>query len=192
MVANRRAKLTGASLVLAGLLAHGTAPANAQTPGGKSAPGSETEIALALPGEESTAGGSERIEGWSGDKPAQSTGSGRLAHPLARIRAVKFAEIIARPLFSSTRRPVPKLRPIVRRKLPKRVVPPAPVSMTLLGVLQSSDRTTIAIIAENTSGASYRVRSGDVVRGWKISRIQQRQMALQKAKRMVTLSLANH
>jgi len=178
MVANRLSLWVGVALLATGGLARSPTPAVAEAVGAERL-AAKTEVALAVPGKEpGIAGQAGRIAGRSG----------RLVHPLAKIRAKKFIEIIARPLFSTTRRPVPKPKKIVKRRSPALVVRTPDVRLQLIGVIKRGDRA-IALVRERAAPVSYYVKRGDVVKGWRVSRIEPRGIALEKAEKNLNLVL---
>ena len=111
-----------------------------------------------------------------------------LQHPLAHLKSSDFPEIIARPLFSPSRRPPPKPRPVVARPAPRPVVRKSPVRFELLGILREP-KQAVALLVARPGGLSYVVRQGDMMSGWKVARIAAREVTLEKNEQTITLKL---
>jgi len=94
------------------------------------------------------------------DKPAAAPAAGA-AGDLSGVPLEHFRAIVERPLFSPTRRPPPSAA----------AEPDAgPRQFQLKGVVVSA-REQHALIVSQATGKSYRVRTGDVVEGWRVERI---------------------
>ena len=95
-------------------------------------------------------------------------------NPLSGVDRESFSEIVARPLFSPTRRPP---RPVVTKSPPKPAVakPPPPkappLRLTLVGVVAGTDQP-IALLRDHATRRTLRVSVGDNVRGWRVETIE--------------------
>jgi general secretion pathway protein N len=89
---------------------------------------------------------------------------------LSGVPLEHFSAIVERPLVSPTRRPPPS-------------APGEPDSgarqFQLKGVVVSA-REQHALIVSQSTGKSYRVRTGDVVEGWKVEHITDQSAAFTK------------
>jgi len=83
------------------------------------------------------------------------------ADDLSGVPLEHFRAIVERPLFSPTRRPPPSSAGEPDS---------GPRQFQLKGVVVSA-REQHALIVSQATGKSYRVRTGDVVEGWRVERI---------------------
>jgi len=103
------------------------------------------------------------------DKPALAAAAGPTGD-LSALPLEHFRAIVERPLFSPTRRPPPSAAG----------EPDAgPRQFQLKGVVVSA-REQHALIVSQSTGKSYRVRTGDVVEGWRVERITAQSAAFTK------------
>src|SRR5208282_5720740 len=103
------------------------------------------------------------------DKPALAAASGA-AGDLSAVPLEHFRAIVERPLFSPARRPPPSAagEPDGGAR-----------QFQLKGVVVSA-REQHALIVSQSTGKSYRVRTGDVVEGWRVERITAQSAAFTK------------
>ncbi|MFI4987001.1 MAG: hypothetical protein ACHQF3_06155 [Alphaproteobacteria bacterium] len=103
------------------------------------------------------------------DKPSAAPAAAA-AGDLSGVPLEHFRAIVERPLFSPTRRPPPSAAG----------EPDAgPRQFQLKGVVVSA-REQHALIVSQSTGKSYRVRTGDVVEGWRVERITAQSAAFTK------------
>lgn len=103
------------------------------------------------------------------DKPSAAPAAGPTGD-LSAVPLDHFRAIVERPLFSPTRRPPPSAA----------AEPDAgPRQFQLKGVVVSA-REQHALIVSQSTGKSYRVRTGDVVEGWRVERITAQSAAFTK------------
>jgi hypothetical protein len=100
-----------------------------------------------------------------------STTASTPASPLARLSLDRFSATRERPLFSPTRRPAPPPPPVT--VIPKQ--PPAPPSLTLLGVIMDAEEARAIVQIANEV---RRLRMGEDVGGWKVTQIESRKLVL--------------
>ncbi len=84
----------------------------------------------------------------------------------------RFAGILDRPLFSTTRRPhVPKLKPKPKRVIVKKSPPrEPPLRVRLVGIVKGNGRR-IALLRDPGSSKTIRLSTGDKIHGWQIEKI---------------------
>lgn len=95
-------------------------------------------------------------------------------------RPVPLTELSAaleRPLFTRSRRP-----PAAP------VAPPSPLDATLAGVLTDGPEK-VAIVTASGAERAYRLREGDVYRGWRVARIEEQAIVLERDGRTERLVL---
>jgi general secretion pathway protein N len=95
------------------------------------------------------------------------------ASPLAALPLDRFPVTRERPLFSPARRPAPPPPPSAMTVIPK--LPPAPPSLTLLGVVMDSEEARAIVQIANEV---RRLRMGEEVSGWKVTQIEARKLVL--------------
>ena len=93
---------------------------------------------------------------------------------LALPPVIEFSETVERPLFMETRRPSPPPLP----GPPAKSEPPAPVSIQLMGVIESP-KGRLALIAE-AKGKYRRLRLKDAIDGWEVTEIRDDRLFLQQ------------
>ena len=103
------------------------------------------------------------------DKPALAAASGA-AGDLSGVPLEHFRAIVERPLFSPTRRPPPS----------SAGEPDSGARQFQLKGVVVSAREQHALIVSQSTGKSYRVRTGDVVEGWRVERITAQSAAFTK------------
>lgn len=119
------------------------------------------------------------------DAPAPQQETGRtgpgglqMQNPLASFDKAKLKDWVERPLFAASRkRPATQKvveRPVVRVK-PKRAAP----SYDLLGVVLDGDRA-IALLRKKGDGRSFRVEVGDMIGGWRVSKLEPASVVLER------------
>ncbi len=99
---------------------------------------------------------------------------------LEEPRPVPLAELSAaleRPLFTRSRRPP---------EAP--VAPPSPLDATLAGVLTDGPEK-VAIVTASGAARAFRLREGDVYRGWRVARIEEQAIVLERDGRTERLVL---
>ena len=92
---------------------------------------------------------------------------------LLRLEPGQFADIVARPLFSTTRRPpAPKPRPIPKPVVIKKPPPPRepPLRAQLVGIVKGNGRR-IALLRETGSNKTQKLSTGDTIQSWEIEAI---------------------
>jgi hypothetical protein len=115
-----------------------------------------------------------------------------LSNPIVAQSIDSLSATRERPLFSPTRRPpaapaaVPP--PIVRRADP--VPPSSPPGVILLGVVIGAD-TARAFVRSESPDKTLRVGIGDDISGWKVSRIEPRELVLSLGDRSATFTIFN-
>ena len=110
-----------------------------------------------------------------------------LANPLAAQSLEELNVTRERPLFAPSRRAPPvAAAPVARRAEP--VSPLPPPSVVLFGIIADADGARAIIRAEPT-GQVVRVRHGDDVGGWKVSKIEERELVLTLQGRSATFTL---
>ena len=112
--------------------------------------------------------------------PAQAQASspsaaaaGTPASPLAALSLDRFSATRDRPLFSPNRRPPPPPPQPAVTVIPK--LPPAPPSLTLLGVIMDAEEARAIVQIANEV---RRLRMGEDVGGWKVTQIEARKLVL--------------
>jgi hypothetical protein len=115
-----------------------------------------------------------------------------LSNPIVAQSIDSLSATRERPLFSPTRRPpAPPAAappPIVRRADP--APPPSPPGVVLLGVVIGAD-TARAFVRSELPDKTLRVGIGDDVGGWKVSRIERRELVLSLGDRSATFTILN-
>ena len=115
-----------------------------------------------------------------------------LSNPILAQSIDSLSATRERPLFSPTRRPpAPPAAappPIVRRSDP--APPPSPPGVVLLGVVIGAD-TARAFVRSEPPDKTLRVGIGDDIGGWKVSRIEQRELVLSLGDRSATFTMFN-
>jgi hypothetical protein len=107
-------------------------------------------------------------------------------NPIARYSLDELAATRDRPLFSPKRRPTQILQqPVPVVSAP--TIPPAP-QVKLLGVVLDGNKTHV-LVQIPPRPETIRLRIGDDVMGWKITRIEPQQVVIALADRVVTFSL---
>jgi general secretion pathway protein N len=103
----------------------------------------------------------------------------QLGNPLADFDKAKLKDTVERPLFSSSRRRPPPGEKVVKRPI-KQVAPkPQPPSYDLLGVVRRGDRA-IALLRKRSDGTSFRVEVGDMIGGWRVSKMEPTSVLLER------------
>jgi general secretion pathway protein N len=115
-----------------------------------------------------------------------------LPNPIVAQSIGSLSATRERPIFSPTRRP-PALpaaapAPIVRRADP--APPSPPPDVVLLGVVIGPD-TADALVHSESPDKTLRVRIGDDIGGWKVSRIEQHELVLSLADRSAIFTIFN-
>ena len=116
--------------------------------------------------------------------PETHTGAGatdepQLGNPLADFDKAKLKDTVERPLFSSSRRRPPPGEKVVKRPI-KQVAPkPQPPSYDLLGVVRRGDHA-IALLRKRSDGTSFRVEVGDMIGGWRVSKMEPTSVLLER------------
>ncbi|HUC51626.1 MAG TPA: hypothetical protein VMA30_19760 [Xanthobacteraceae bacterium] len=107
-----------------------------------------------------------------------------LENPLAAHPLDEFTATRDRPLFTRGRRP-----PAAVHAAPVAAAPPAPPpKLALFGILVG-DGDASAIVRGAPSEKTIRVRVGDDIGGWKVSKIAERQIVLSQDDRSVTFTM---
>jgi general secretion pathway protein N len=110
------------------------------------------------------------------------------ANPLARLSLDKLVATRERPLFAPTRRPPPAEPVAVGSVDPPPPPPPPPPSLALFGIVKDGEGAS-ALVRAQASDKVQRVRVGDKVDGWEVSRIEERQVVLELADRSTSFTL---
>lgn len=105
-----------------------------------------------------------------------------------------FEATRSRPLFSSTRRPLPPPAVVAVPVAPEPAAPPPappppPPSLALSGVILGPGTTGIALLMRPGSPQAMRVALGGQVDGWRVAEIRPRAVVLTLADRSVTVTL---
>jgi hypothetical protein len=95
-----------------------------------------------------------------------------------------------RPLFAPSRRPPPAAPPAVVRRV-EPISPPPPPSLVLFGIVADAEGAR-AIIRPSPTAPMVRVRLGEEISGWKVSKIEERQLVLTLQGRSVTFTMFNN
>lgn len=94
-----------------------------------------------------------------------------------------FDDILARPLFASSRRPVFGSSPTAS------VVVSQTLGLSLMGVsISSSDK--FALVAPSEGGSAFRLREGEDYQGWSLSQIQSNNILFRQGGREQRLELS--
>jgi hypothetical protein len=109
-----------------------------------------------------------------------------LDNPLAARPLDDFAATRDRPLFTPSRRPF--VAPAVARAEAPPPPPPPPPELTFFGTLVDADGAS-AIVRGGPSEKPVHVHVGDMVGGWKIAKIDDRQIVLSRDERAITFTM---
>ncbi len=130
-------------------------------------------------------------------RPIASSGSAqppRLTNPLADLQRKEFEAIIARPLFSPSRRPPPPKRVVARAKpvppiVKPSVVPTRPkVTLSIVGTITNRLGKRI-ILKDHQTGLHITAAKNAKVSGWRVADIQSSSVLLKKDSWEVRLSV---
>lgn len=111
------------------------------------------------------------------------------AIPLSALSATR-----ERPLFAPSRRPPPPVMPnapVAVVPVIEQAPPPAPetrVALTLIGTI-ANDTDGMAIFSDPNTREVVRLRVGDVVAGWTLDAVRNREVTFRKADREDTLAI---
>ena len=113
-------------------------------------------------------------------------------NPLWSIPLSVLSATQERPIFSASRRPLPRAvvapAELATAPQPEKQAEPDRLALTLVGaVVGESD--AIAVFLDRTSQKIIRLRQGDTHSGWILSAVQGREVTLKKADRSETLVL---
>ena len=109
-----------------------------------------------------------------------------LDNPLAAHALEDFAATRDRPLFTPSRRPF-VAPPVARAEAPP-PPPPPPPELTFFGTLVDAEGAS-AIVRGGPSEKPVHVHVGDMVGGWKIAMIDDRQIVLSRDDRSITFTM---
>lgn len=110
-------------------------------------------------------------------------------NPLAAQSLDRLSATRERPLFLPARR-LPEPPPVIRvmKAPPPPPPPPAPPSVALFGIIINGKEMR-AIVRAGPTGQILRARIGDEIGGWKITRIDRRQITVSLADRSAIFAL---
>jgi hypothetical protein len=127
---------------------------------------------------------------------ANDTSPPRTSGPINPMSAIALASLTAtqeRPIFSSTRRPPPPVRPPPVQPLalpsPPTNQPRRPL-LALIGTI-AGETEDIAIFLDETTKGIVRLRTGESHSGWALSSAKGREATLQRQGETVILALSN-
>ena len=90
--------------------------------------------------------------------------------PMPRFQmppANRFEQILARPLFSESRRPFkPEVKTVETKK-----EPPKELKVKVMGIITTDDRKTALVVEEGTTNTK-RIEEGEVFNGWTLEAIE--------------------
>ncbi len=103
--------------------------------------------------------------------------------------SAEFPQIVARPLFSSSRRPEPKEAPATETA---EATPPPPVALDKLKIVGTINGPTMRGVLAQLEGESRFIRSGEQVGEWTLRGVSSSEASFEKGdeKRVVPLPLA--
>ncbi len=115
-------------------------------------------------------------------------------NPLATVSLDQLRETLERPLFETSRRayqppPPPPAQAASRPPPAPRAPPPDPTHFSLTGISSSADRT-IALLKQKSSGRQLRVEVGEIIDGWSVEQISEREVVISKQGVQVILRLS--
>lgn len=110
---------------------------------------------------------------------ARATDEPQLGNPLAHFDKAKLKDTVERPLFASSRRRPPNVKEVVKRPIRKVAPKPQPPSYDLLGVVGTGD-DAIALLRKKSDGTSFRVEVGDMIGGWRVSKMEPTSVLLER------------
>lgn len=114
---------------------------------------------------------SMELEGSSND---EATSQKQASNPLAVLNRELFENMVERPLFASSRK-----RPPPATKDPSQVDVKAPPSYELMGVVLNGARA-IALLRNPAEGSSFRVQAGDMIGGWRVSKVEAKSVLIER------------
>lgn len=123
-----------------------------------------------------------------GDRAAAAERATPLANPLQAQSIAKLWATHARPLFDPSRREPPRQPPAPPPVVTASVPPPAPPAVTLVAILKS-ETLARALLRSGSNGKLVTVKVGDLVGGWKVAAIEDRQINLALGSRQESFSL---
>lgn len=97
----------------------------------------------------------------------------QISNPLEALDKEVLENMVERPLFASSR----KRPPPSTDSSPNDAKPPP--SFELMGVVVDGDRA-IALLRNSAEGSSYRVQTGDMIGGWKVSRVDVKSILIER------------
>lgn len=103
----------------------------------------------------------------------------RLANPLANFDKSKLRDWVERPLFASSRKRPPAVAAVANRPTQPTQPKAPPPSYDLLGVVRDGDRA-IALLRKKGDGTSFRVEVGDMIGGWRVSKLEPAAVLLER------------
>ena len=103
----------------------------------------------------------------------------QLGNPLKSFDKGRLQDTVERPLFASSRRRPPPVEKVVERPLVRVAPKPQPPSYDLLGVVGSGDHA-IALLRKKSDGTSFRVEVGDMIGGWRVSKMEPTSVLLER------------
>jgi hypothetical protein len=110
----------------------------------------------------------------------------------AAAEAVAYPEMLARPLFRSSRRPAEAVKPQIAAResvpAPEHTVH-LPEDIQLIGIMKQAGRARLALIRSGASPTGEWVQIGHVLSGWRLSRIAAGSVYFEAEGEMRTLSL---
>jgi hypothetical protein len=121
---------------------------------------------------------------------AQDSSAAAPSNPVAAQSLDQLSTILARPLFSPTRRPPappPAPPPIVQAAEPP-APPPPPPNLVLFGVVMDGESAR-AVVRSGADKKMVRAQIGDEIDGWKVSQIEGRKVVLSLDGRFATFTL---
>lgn len=104
-----------------------------------------------------------------------------------QLRLDDLRQTRERPLFSTTRRPPPKVDLAQAMAPPPPPPPIIPPAVTLIGVVLGTSEHAV-IVQEKAAGKPIRVAVGQDIDGWRVDSIKPRSFILKNGDRAVTLT----
>jgi hypothetical protein len=109
---------------------------------------------------------------------ANSANAAQLANPLSSFDKAELKDMIERPLFASRRRRPPPTEQVEAPAAPTEVKPQPP-SFELLGIVRDGEHA-IALLRRKDDGTNFRVEVGDMIGGWRVSKLEPKAVLLER------------
>jgi hypothetical protein len=121
-----------------------------------------------------------------------------LTNPLKHLKATDFSETVRRPLFRSTRRPLPTeptVEPMPEPATPETEAAPVtedvqidPADFALLAV-SSYDGQRVAVVRQNSLNQTFHVREGEDMSGLRVISVGDREITIGKDGQSLAISM---